>query len=232
MILTYARVSTLEQDKPGTSSMAEQERKCRGVAMALGAKPFDIADYSDPSVSGSIPLRNRPAGSQIFADAKSGDTIITAKLDRLFRSASDALVTVEELQKRGVNVILADIGLEPVTSNGTAKLLFSILSTFAEFERSRIAERMTEGRAAKRARGGPLGRAPFGFKIIGKGPASTLVPDEREQEVLSIVKELTGRYERRRISRHLRKKGYVSRSGKPFGPTQVQRLMDRIQLNG
>lgn len=228
MILIYNRVSTIEQAKDGTTSLAEQERKCRGIAMTLGAKPFDIADYSDPSVSGSIPLRNRPAGSQLFADAKSGDTIIAAKLDRLFRSASDALVTVEDLQKRGVDVILADIGLEPVTSNGMAKLLFSLLSTFAEFERSRIMERMTEGRAAKRARGGPLGRAPFGFKIVGKGPTSTLVPDEREQEVLAVVKELTGRYERKRISRHLRLKGYVSRSGKPFEVTQVQRLMDRV----
>lgn len=228
MILTYTRVSTTEQAKDGTTSLAEQERKCRGIAMALGAKPFDIADYSDPSVSGSIALRFRPAGAQLFADAKSGDTVIAAKLDRLFRSASDALVTVEELQKRGVNVILADIGMEPVTSNGMAKLLFSLLSTFAEFERSRIMERMTEGRAAKRAKGGPLGTAPYGFKIVGKGPASTLVPDEREQEVLAAVKELNGRFERKRISRYLRKKGFVSRAGKPFKPTQVQRMMERV----
>lgn len=228
MILIYSRVSTVEQAKDGTTSMAEQERKCRGVAMALGAKPFDIADYSDPSVSGSIPLRSRPGGSQLFTDAKAGDTIIAAKVDRLFRSASDALVTVEELHKRGVAVILVDIGMEPVTSNGMSKLLFSLLSTFADFERSRIMERMTEGRAAKRARGGPLGKPPYGFKIVGKGPSSTLVPDEREQEILQEVKRLNGRFERKRISRYLRKKGYVSRSGKPFEPTQVQRLMERV----
>lgn len=229
MILIYRRVSTLEQAADGTTSMAQQERKCRGVAMARGAKQFDVVDYSDPGVSGAIPLRSRPAGGRLFADVASGDIIVASKLDRLFRSASDALVSVEDLQKRGVGVILADIGLDPVTANGTAKLFFSILSTFAEFERGRIAERMEEGRRAKRERNGHQGGdAPYGFKVVGSGRAAMLEPVPEEQAVIAQVKAMKRKHDRRTILRVLRKTGVRTRSGIPFGATQVQRLLERV----
>lgn len=230
MILIYTRVSTQEQAANGTTSLSEQERKGRGVALARGAGPFDVAIYSDPGVSGSIPLRDRPAGAQLVADAGKGDIIIASKLDRLFRSASDALTTVEELHKRGVGVILADMGIEPVTSSGTAKMFFSLLATFAEFERGRIAERMEEGRRAKKARGGAIGTAPYGYRIEGKGHAAMLVPVEEEQKILDEVKEqMRYRRPRRIISRVLRKKGYRTRTGAVFAVTQVQRLMEHVR---
>lgn len=230
MILIYTRVSTTEQAADGTSSLSEQERKGRGVAMARGAQQFDIVVYTDPGISGSIPINQRPEGAKLIADAREGDVIVAAKLDRLFRSASDALVTVEALQKRGVGVILADIGLEPVTANGTAKLFFSMLATFAEFERGRIAERMEEGRRAKRERGGAIGHAPYGYRVEGKGRTAVLVADETEQQVLAEVKEqLSHRRPRRIISRVLRKKGFRSRNGTKFQVVQVQRLMERAR---
>lgn len=230
MILIYTRVSTQEQAADGTTSLSEQERKCRGVAQARGAQVFDIAIYSDPGVSGSVPLRERPAGERLIADAGKGDIIVASKLDRLFRSASDAQVTVEALHKRGVGVILVDMGIEPVTSNGTSKLFFGMLAVFAEFERGRIAERMEEGRNAKRERGGAIGTAPYGFRVEGKGKLAVLVKDDYEQAVLSEVKEcLTHRRPRRIISRVLRKRGFRSREGTKFQPIQVQRLMERAR---
>jgi hypothetical protein len=90
----------------------------------------------------------------MLARLSPGDVIIAAKLDRLFRSARDALATVDRLKERGVSIVLADMGAEPVTENGVSKLFFSILASVAEFERWRIAERMQEGRVGKRTRGG------------------------------------------------------------------------------
>ena len=53
--------------------------------------------------------------------------MITAKLDRMFRSALDALDVLGGLQKRGVSLHMIDLGGD-VTGNGISKLVFTILS--------------------------------------------------------------------------------------------------------
>ena len=69
--------------------------------------------------------------------------IITPKLDRRFRSAADALGTLEELKRPGHGLVMIDLGGD-VTGNGISKLVFTILSAVAENERDRIRERIRE----------------------------------------------------------------------------------------
>src|ERR1700682_128104 len=98
MILGYARVSTSEQASSEATSLQEQERKCRAIAQLRGAQVFDFVHYVDAGVSGSIPLSRRPAGAEILQTLKAGDVLVAAKLDRLFRSAIDALQTARDLK--------------------------------------------------------------------------------------------------------------------------------------
>lgn len=227
MILAYSRVSTLEQAASGTTSLAEQQRKTKALAMMRGADQFDYMTYIDAGVSGSIPLAERPAGAKLLEEAVKGDTIVASKLDRIFRSASDALVTVEMLAKRKVDLILIDMGVEPVTSNGAAKLFFSMLAAFAEFERTRIAERMTDGRRGKKERNGHLGGlAPYGFKVEGRGREATLQPVEEEQIVMRKARYLWSRHDPAEVLRLLTNQGFRSRTGKVFQIVQVQRLVE------
>ena len=53
----------------------------------------------EEGVSGSIPVEERPAGGALFARLERGDMVIAAKLDRLFRSALDALKVVAEPER-------------------------------------------------------------------------------------------------------------------------------------
>lgn len=227
MILSYVRVSTAEQAADGTTSLKVQERKCRALATMRGAGSFDCVVYSDAGVSGSIPLSERPQGRRLLEDAKAGDIICAAKLDRLFRSASDALTTVEDLAKRKVELILIDLGTEPVTSNGVAKLFFTMLSAFAEFERGRIAERMDDGRKAKKERNGYIGGNPYGFKIVGRGKDSILEPIPEEIEVLKNIAIWRRHWAPATIRRKLDNAGFKPRTGKEWSLTQVRRLMNR-----
>jgi len=71
------------------------------------------------------------------------DVIITAKLDRAFRNAADALATLEELKDLGVGLHMIDLGGD-VCGNGISKLIFTILSAVAENERDRIRERIRD----------------------------------------------------------------------------------------
>jgi DNA invertase Pin-like site-specific DNA recombinase len=231
VILTYARVSTIEQAKDGTTSIQEQLRKGKAIADLRGAKPFDVVTFTDEGVSGTVWLKKRPAGREMIETAKKGDIIVASKMDRLFRSASDALNTAEELKDNGIDLILVDMGTQPVTENGTAKMFFGMLALVAEFERGRISERMEDGRRGKRARNGHLGGvAPYGYRVVGEKRESKLEPVETEQPILREILDLANdHYSSWHIYNMFKDKGYKNRVGKEFKCYQIKRIIDRAQ---
>jgi DNA invertase Pin-like site-specific DNA recombinase len=233
MILGYCRVSTQEQAAVNTTSLAAQEQVIRGIAMTRGATNYDVQIFSDPGVSGSIPLDARPAGRELLSIAKSGDIVCAAKLDRMFRSASDALVTAERLKEAGVKLILFDLGAEPVTDNGMAKCFFTMASAFAELERARISERMESGRDQKRQRSGHLGGvAPYGYRVVGEKRESRLEPVPEEQPILREVLDLSKqKLSSWTIMKQINEKGYKNREGKPFECYQVKRIIERAHAD-
>jgi DNA invertase Pin-like site-specific DNA recombinase len=138
--------------------------------------------FIDEGVSGTKPLSERPAGKELLAKLERGDVIICAKLDRMFRSALDALTMVQQFKDRGVHLHLIDLGGD-VAGNGISKLFFTIISAVAEAERDRIVQRILDVKRDQKRQGKHLGgKRPFGFQIGGDGK---LVEDEREQAAIS-----------------------------------------------
>jgi putative DNA-invertase from lambdoid prophage Rac len=226
MFLIYTRVSTLDQAADDKTSLAEQERVCFGIAMARGIDKMDIDIYSDPGQSGAAPLRFRPEGKKLLAAMRPGDFVCAAKLDRMFRSAGDALQTIEVFREAGVGLILPEMGLEPVTDNGPGKLFFGILSLVADFERTMINDRMKSGKAAKKARGGHIGgEAPYGQRLVGRGRDARLEIEPCEQETVALIVRLRKRGQSlHAVRKRLIKDGHKTRSGKDFQLIQIARV--------
>jgi putative DNA-invertase from lambdoid prophage Rac len=174
----YCRVSTIKQASEG-ESLEVQQRQIEGFSL-MHAITLD-AVMVEHGVSGSIPVEERPVGRALFAKLQDGDTIIAAKLDRLFRSALDALQTVANLKERGVKLHLLDLGGD-IAGNGLSKLFLTIAAAFAEAERDRIRERISQVKADQKSRGRYLGGVvPFGFRRCETG---ALVPHEAEQTAI------------------------------------------------
>ena len=95
----YCRVSTARQANEG-ESLDVQRRQIEGYAHMHGLVLDQIV--IEEGVSGSVPVAERVAAGPLFAKLAKGDVVIAPKLDRLFRSALDALKVVEDLKKRGV----------------------------------------------------------------------------------------------------------------------------------
>lgn len=187
MIHGYARVSTTQQANDG-DSLDVQRRQIEGYCLMHGLT-LD-AMHIEEGVSGSMPINERPVGGALFASLKRGDVLIAAKLDRLFRSALDALTVVEDLKQRGVKLHLLDLGGD-IAGNGLSKLFLTIAAAFAEAERDRIRERVADGMRAKRAKGGYLGGVrPFGYEVVGEGKDAVLRPLEAEQTALAAMREM------------------------------------------
>jgi DNA invertase Pin-like site-specific DNA recombinase len=150
---------------------------------------------------------------------------VASKLDRMFRSASDAIDMFDEFKKRGVDLVLFDISHEPVSA-GVGKLIMTILAAVADMERIRIKERTADGRRAKKAKGGPVGNVPFGYRKVGDGRSAVLEIDAKEQEAAKFMRGFYAQGESLpAISKRLFNVGYESRNGKPFTPMAIRRVV-------
>jgi putative DNA-invertase from lambdoid prophage Rac len=176
-IYGYCRVSTLKQADEG-ESLDVQRRQIEGYAHMHGLTLTEV--LVEGGVSGSVPVEERPVGGQLFARLQRSDIVIAAKLDRLFRSALDALKVVESLKDRGVKLHLLDLGGD-IAGNGISKLFLTIAAAFAEAERDRIRERISQVKADQKSRGRFLGgTVPFGYRLVD----GELAPHEAQQEAI------------------------------------------------
>jgi DNA invertase Pin-like site-specific DNA recombinase len=174
----YVRVSTQRQADEG-ESLAVQQRQITGYATMIGVEAPTF--FIEEGVSGTKPLGERPAGSELLAQLQRGDVIVCAKLDRMFRSALDALTMAKAFKEKGVSLHLIDLGGD-VTGNGISKLFFTIISAVAEAERDRIAQRVLDVKRDQKQRGRHLGGSrQFGYQISEDGE---LIEDENEQAAI------------------------------------------------
>lgn len=98
----------------------------------------------------------RPGLRKCLRMLKRGDTLVVWKLDRLGRSAKNMIILLSELDERGIHFRSLTDSID--TSTRMGKLIFTIMSAFAEMERSLIVERTVAGLAAAREKGRIGGR--------------------------------------------------------------------------
>jgi DNA invertase Pin-like site-specific DNA recombinase len=137
----YARVSTLDQN------LALQE----GALKEAGCEKIYIEQ-----MSGAV--TDRPALREALEYARSGDTLIVWKLDRLARSMKQLLETIEKLRLRGIGFRSLTEAIDTTTAQGV--LVFHMFSALAEFERALIRERTRAGLKAAKLMGRTGGRPP------------------------------------------------------------------------
>lgn len=182
----YSRVSTMSQAEDG-DSLEAQDRRIAGYCQSEGLTLTRL--FVERGVSGSKPFQDRPEGGLLLAALQSGDLIVSPKLDRCFRSASDALASLERLKARCVRLVLLDIG-EVTSDRGVGSLLFGVLASVAQWERDRIRERISEVKSMEREQGKFRGgKPPFGYGATAGG---MLEPIPVEQAALALILQLAG----------------------------------------
>ncbi len=179
----YARVSTLEQAQHGVSMDAQVER----LTSYCGAMGLNvIAVIREEGVSAGKPLATRPGGMRLINLLKDGQAshVVALKLDRLFRSTEDALKMTTQWDANGITLHLCDMGGTNInTQSAMGKIMMTLLASFAEFERTLVAERTAAALAHKKKNKQVYNHLPYGFQRDGK----QLVPCEAEQKVLKRI---------------------------------------------
>lgn len=143
MKVGYAQVST-----KGQSESLETQREALEAAGCTRV-------FQD-TISGAKAAR--PGLKAALDYMRDDDVLVVTRLDRLGRTALDTLRTIEDLGKRDVAVIVMKPELDTRTKEG--RLMVTIMSGLAEFERDLLIERTKEGVAHARAEGRVAGPKP------------------------------------------------------------------------
>jgi len=123
-------------------------------------------EYVDTGWSGS--KASRPQLDKLMRDARAHrfDCVMVWKVDRFGRSVSNLLEALKLLESYGVRFMVISQSIDTDQASPTSRLLMTILSAVAEFERSMICERVAAGLKAAKRRGVQLGRRKL---IVDRG---------------------------------------------------------------
>jgi site-specific DNA recombinase len=134
----YTRIS---DDKAGDShGVDDQEARCRQIAEARGYGLVET--YVDNDLS-AFSGKARPAWARMLADLNAGRVkdVVAYASDRLYRRTRDQLDLMEAVKRaEGKIVTVLEGETDPASAEGRMRM--TILSSVAEFESSRKAERV------------------------------------------------------------------------------------------
>jgi site-specific DNA recombinase len=223
-IVGYIRVSTEGQADSGVSLEAQQER-IMAWATANGADLLAI--HQDAGLSAKR-ADNRPALQAALAQAcREKAPLVCYSLSRLSRSVKDCCEIGEKLAKAGADLVSLSERIDSTTAAG--RMIFHVLASFAEFERSLAAERTTEAMSHLRSQGRRIsGAIPYGYNLAGDG--TTLIENPEQQANVRLICDLRGDgWSLRAIAGELERRGIPSKSGRQWSSRVVWGIINRTK---
>jgi DNA invertase Pin-like site-specific DNA recombinase len=169
MVYGYARVSTADQNL---------DRQLDAL------RKYGIDKLFCEKMSGT--KKNRPELDKMLNELSEGDTVVIESLSRLGRSVKNLSELMELYNAKNIRLVSLKETID--TTSPTGRLLYTILSSLAQFERDILVERTTEGLKAARARGRVGGRPKTDAKAMQKALA---LYQTKEYSITDIT-DLTG----------------------------------------
>jgi len=185
-VALYGRVSTSDQVENG-KSLADQEQ-----SLTMWAKTENwqiVSTYIDKGVSGGTD--DRPQLQNLLLDAKAGrfDLVICTKLDRFFRNTRLMLNFIEQLKQAGVALVTMD-GTD-TRKAGMSDVLLSLFGSMAQYERTRISERIAGFRSFRKNKNQwSAGRTLYGYRF-NKDNKELEVCDKEAEAIRYVFNEYT-----------------------------------------
>ena len=159
-VFAYTRVSSDEQERSGTSLPAQRAELVAYCERRGWPAPTVIAEVQSGS---SEKLEERVELQRMLRDARAGDAIVVARVDRWTRDMPSGVQYVRDLVKRGVGWFSAGESIDASEQQGDSTL--GMLAWASDNERKNIRIRTLGARRRMRNDGcWTEGMAPFGYR--------------------------------------------------------------------
>lgn len=220
--VVYARYSSHNQKD---ISVEQQIEKCMETAKEFGIRIVET--YADRAVSGRTDKRTD--FQRMMRDAISGRFryVIAWKSNRIGRNMMEALINETRLQEMGVRILYVE---EDFDDTAAGRFAARSMMNVNQFYSENMAEDIRRGLYDNASNCMATGRLPYGYK-----PDETLhyVIDEPKAVV---IREIFARVASREpfvdICRDLNSRGIPSLSGKPWGRSSFNRLLNNERYRG
>ena len=152
--IAYGRVSTDRQVVSGLSLEGQRDTLTAEIAHR-GWQLVDLVIEEDGESGKDL---DRPGIRRVLDRLAAGeaDALVVTKLDRLTRSTLDSAELLAWATRLGVRIVALDLGLD--TSTPTGRMVVTVMSAVAEWEREAIASRTRDALATRRKQGGKTSR--------------------------------------------------------------------------
>lgn len=205
-----------------TEGIERQRTRCRSLASARGWTVVD--EYVDNDVSASKARGADTAWGRMLGAAAEGhvDVVVAVNLDRLLRTQKDLVTLVDA----GLKVATVEGEIDLTSAAG--ELQASILTSMAQFEVRRKAERQQRASLDRAAKGIPTkGVRPFGWEADRMTVRETEAAHVRW--AFAEVLAGTSMYD---ITRTLNAKGIATTRGGEWSTAQLRKMLERPRNAG
>jgi DNA invertase Pin-like site-specific DNA recombinase len=224
--------NTLDAQRESAEAYIQSQVQVGWTALA---ERYDDGGYTGANL-------DRPALRKLLVDIEAGrvDAVVIYKIDRLSRSLLDFARLMEVFERRKVSLVSVT---QPLNTTGSlGRLTLNILLSFAEFERTMIADRTRDKMGAARRKGKWLGGMPvLGYDIAEAGGRLVVNPEESDRvksifasylQHRSLGSALVDIQGREWTTKRWRTRDGKDRLGQPFTKVVLHRLLTNILYIG
>lgn len=195
-------------------SLPRQQDAVRGYAKAHSLQI--VGEYYDAAVSGADPVLERPGFTQMlqYMLGNGARTVLVENASRFARDLAVQITGHDLLKARGITLIPVDAPGHFQDETPTATMVRSILGAVSQFEKEALVLKLRKARDRIRKERG---------RCEGN-PAWLPVP----REAIQAAKAASSRgLSLRGVSAELAAKGFIARSGRPYGAQSIKRMISR-----
>lgn len=171
----YIRVSSKSQAE--NNSLSEQEQ------MIL--EKYPLAEIHREVFTAAKDFNNRVVFNELVDRLVSADVLVVCKMDRFCRNVREGLDIIEHLMDKGIKIDILNLGV--IDNTPVGRLTYTILLSFAEFERNMIVERTKAGRELARQKDGYTEGRPKKFSRTQIDLALQLLENYSYKQVSTIT---------------------------------------------
>lgn len=225
-VVAYIRTSSAANVGADKDSEKRQRAAIESFAKRSGFSL--VGEFTDAAVSGADPIESR-VGFAALLDQIEGNGVRTVIVEDASRFARD-LITQElgilALINRSVRVLTAN-GDDLTDSGDPSRVMMrQIAGAFHQYEKARLVAKLKVARDRKRA---------GGVKVEGRRSNVEIDAAASGGQMLALVRRLRRRPPKgrrrslRAVAAELAKAGFLARSGRPFAPTAIGRMLGEIK---
>lgn len=215
--IVYLRVSTQPQKERG-HGLQEQKDICELEANRLGIHKKLV--FSD-TLSGDTNIYHRPGLKKALLALKKGDFFIASHRDRLAKKPEIMIDIASIIHNAKAQLIIAT---ERHRISNQSVLQLTVEDLIAEKQLGALRDHTRHTLQQYKQENKRVGTVKFGNKLAQDGTHLTI--NQEEQKVIRYAKRLRKLdYTFEKIVEDLNESGFVGRNKKPFGLTQVHRMI-------